>query len=242
MPEKFSSAPIGRNSAWALPFSFVRMSSIDRWKSAPTRSILLMKASLGTLYLLAWRQTVSDWGCTPATASNTATAPSRTRRERSTSAVKSTWPGVSMMLMRCLIPFHGPTGGVPGAGDGGRGDRDPALALLLHPVGHRGALVDLAHLVDGAGVEEDALGRGRLAGVDVRGDADVARPLERERAVRRVLRGDLGLVGDDSDGRYVDGGHGSLSDGYQRRWAKARFAWAILWVSSFFFTTVPVLL
>ena len=29
-----------------------------------------------------------------------ATAPSSTRSERSTSAVKSTWPGVSMMLMR----------------------------------------------------------------------------------------------------------------------------------------------
>ena len=59
-----------------------------------------MKAMRGTLYLSAWRQTVSDWGCTPATASNTATAPSSTRSERSTSAVKSTWPGVSMMLMR----------------------------------------------------------------------------------------------------------------------------------------------
>ena len=31
----------------------------------------------------------------------TPTAPSRTRSERSTSAVKSTWPGVSMRLMRC---------------------------------------------------------------------------------------------------------------------------------------------
>ena len=28
-------------------------------------------------------------------------APSSTRRARSTSMVKSTWPGVSMMLMRC---------------------------------------------------------------------------------------------------------------------------------------------
>ena len=83
---------------------------MQRKKFAPTRSILLMNAMRGTLYLLAWRQTVSDWGCTPATASNTATAPSSTRSERSTSAVKSTWPGVSMMLMRCLIPFQGPRG------------------------------------------------------------------------------------------------------------------------------------
>jgi hypothetical protein len=48
---------------------------------------------------LAWRQTVSVWGSTPATASNTATAPSRTRSDRSTSTVKSTWPGVSRMLI-----------------------------------------------------------------------------------------------------------------------------------------------
>src|SRR5438270_845892 len=59
-----------------------------------------MKQMRGTLYLSACRQTVSDCGCTPATASNTATAPSSTRRLRSTSTVKSTCPGVSMMLMR----------------------------------------------------------------------------------------------------------------------------------------------
>ena len=59
-----------------------------------------MKHMRGTPYLSACRQTVSDWGSTPATPSNTATAPSSTRSERSTSMVKSTWPGVSMMLMR----------------------------------------------------------------------------------------------------------------------------------------------
>ena len=59
-----------------------------------------MKHIRGTWYLSAWRHTVSVWGSTPATPSNTATAPSSTRSERSTSTVKSTWPGVSMMLMR----------------------------------------------------------------------------------------------------------------------------------------------
>ena len=54
----------------------------------------------GTPYLSAWRHTVSDCGSTPPTAQNTPTAPSRTRRDRSTSTVKSTWPGVSMMLTR----------------------------------------------------------------------------------------------------------------------------------------------
>src|SRR5262249_41396264 len=61
----------------------------------------------------------------------------------------------------------------PEAGGGGGGDGDAALLLLLHPVHGRGALVDLAHLVGDAGVIEDALGRSRLAGVDVRHDPDV---------------------------------------------------------------------
>ena len=65
----------------------------------------------GTPYLFICRHTVSDWGCTPETAQYTATAESSTRRLRSTSMVKSTWPGVSMMLMRCSgkllsIPFQ----------------------------------------------------------------------------------------------------------------------------------------
>ncbi len=38
------------------------------------------------------------WGCTPSTADTTSTAPSSTFRTRSTSAMKSGWPGVSMRL------------------------------------------------------------------------------------------------------------------------------------------------
>ena len=133
----------------------------------------------GTEYLSAWRQTVSDWGSTPATESNSAIAPSRTRSERSTSTVKSTWPGVSMMLMRWSVPGRGRRGGR---------DRDAALLLLLHPV-HRGrALVDLADLVRAARVIEDALGRRRLTGVDVRHDADIAGSFERIRARHVYLR------------------------------------------------------
>jgi hypothetical protein len=63
---------------------------------------------------------------------------------------------------------------IPLAGGRRRGDRDPPLLLLLHPVHDRGALVDLAHLVRATRVVEDPLrGRG-LAGVDVRHDPDVA--------------------------------------------------------------------
>ena len=73
--------------------------STQRQKSAPVRSSLLTKQMRGTEYLSAWRQTVSDCGSTPATPSKTTTAPSSTRRLRSTSTVKSTCPGVSMMLI-----------------------------------------------------------------------------------------------------------------------------------------------
>src|SRR5665213_2456312 len=62
--------------------------STQRKKSAPTRSILFTKQNRGTSYLLAWRHTVSVCGSTPATASKTATAPSSTRSDRSTSTVK----------------------------------------------------------------------------------------------------------------------------------------------------------
>src|SRR5882757_4740675 len=50
------------------------------------RSILFTKQIRGTRYLSAWRHTVSDCGCTPATESNTQTAPSSTRNERSTAS------------------------------------------------------------------------------------------------------------------------------------------------------------
>jgi len=67
---------------------------------------------------------------------------------------------------------------LPEAGDGGGRDRDAALLLLLHPVGGGGAVVHFAELVVHTGVEQDALGGRRLAGVDVSGDADVAIPLD----------------------------------------------------------------
>ena len=81
-----------------------------------------------------------------------------------------------MMLIRCSGPC--PLGR-PETGRRRRRDGDPALLLLLHPVHRRGALVDFADLVGLAGVIEDALGRRRLAGIDVRHDADVAIAFER---------------------------------------------------------------
>src|SRR6185437_15263542 len=72
-----------------------------------------------------------------------------------------------------------PIAGGPETSGRRRCDGDPALLLLLHPVHGRRALMDFADLVGLAGVIEDALGRRRLAGVDVRHDADVAIAFER---------------------------------------------------------------
>ena len=99
-------------------------------------------------------------------------APSSTRSARSTSMVKSTCPGVSMMLM--LMSFHM-------AVRGGGLDGDALLTLEIHRV-HLGAdavlAAHLVDLVDLARVEEDALGERRLARVDVGGDADVANAVD----------------------------------------------------------------
>src|SRR5579862_1575925 len=103
-PVKLSSAPIGncRGTAFAPSISLTCLTTFK--KSAPARSILFTKPILGTLYRLAWRQTVSDCGSTPETAQNKASNPSSTRKERSTSTVKSTCPGVSIILnLYCLV-------------------------------------------------------------------------------------------------------------------------------------------
>ena len=103
-PLKSASAPMGTCKGTGLAPRRSRICFTTLKKSAPLRSILLTKPIRGTLYLLAWRHTVSLWGSTPPTAQNRATAPSNTRRLRSTSTVKSTWPGVSIRLILYLSP------------------------------------------------------------------------------------------------------------------------------------------
>ena len=63
---------------------------------------------------------------------------------------------------------------VPERGDGGGRNRDAAFLFLFHPVGRRGTVVRLADLVVDARVEQDAFRHGRLAGIDVSHDANVA--------------------------------------------------------------------
>ena len=67
---------------------------------------------------------------------------------------------------------------LPLAGSHRRGNGDAPFLLFGHPVHDRGAVVDFAHLVGAAGIIEDALRQGGLAGVDVGNDAEIANGLE----------------------------------------------------------------
>src|SRR3954452_17023813 len=108
---------------------------------------------------------------------------------------------------------------VPEAGGCRGGDRDAALLLLGHPVHGGRALMDLTELVDLLRVEEDPLGDGRLARVDMGDDSDVPRSCERNGSCH--------------------GGLAPLGPDYHLKWLKARLASAILWVSSRRFTAAP---
>ena len=62
----------------------------------------------------------------------------------------------------------------PEAGHGGRRDGDAAFLFLFHPVSGRSAVVRFADLVVHTCVEQNALGCGGLAGINMGHDADVA--------------------------------------------------------------------
>jgi hypothetical protein len=64
---------------------------------------------------------------------------------------------------------------VPETCSGGGRNRDSALLFLLHPVHRGGAFMHLTDLVVNTGVIENPLCGGRLAGIDVRHNADVSR-------------------------------------------------------------------
>jgi hypothetical protein len=71
-----------------------------RLKSAPMRSILLTKQMRGTRYLSAWRQTVSGLGLDAGDRVEHGDGAVEDAQRALDFGVKSTWPGVSMMLMR----------------------------------------------------------------------------------------------------------------------------------------------
>ena len=98
-PFKLLSIPIGSCITKGKEPSLSLIISTVIKKLAPVLSNLLIKHILGTLYLSACLQTVSVCGSTPATPSKTAIAPSNTLSDLSTSMVKSTCPGVSIILI-----------------------------------------------------------------------------------------------------------------------------------------------
>ena len=62
---------------------------------------------------------------------------------------------------------------VPECSCSSRGDGNSPLLLLHHPVHRGGAVMDLPDLVRLPCVEQDALRRGGLSGIDVRHDTDI---------------------------------------------------------------------
>src|SRR5438034_8826487 len=108
-------------------------------------------------------------GCTPSTAEITSTAPSRTLKARSTSAMKSGWPGVSIRLTV--------TSSIANRHDRGL-DRDPALLFECKRVRLRRAVVDAADRVDDADGVQQPFGESCLTGVYMRQDPQVERSLQ----------------------------------------------------------------
>ena len=108
----------------------------------------------------------------------------------------------------------------PMAGDGGGGDGDAPLPLLLHPVGGGSALMGVPQLVVDAGIKKDPFGQGRLAGVDVSHDTDVAHILERDGAVGRLM--EIFLVS--THKTSFTKAKTVPSENHQRKWAKALLA------------------
>ena len=97
---------------------------------------------------------------------------------RSVNDVHALFDAFENLVNRILLALH------PGAGCRCGGDGDAAFALLLHPVSYGGSLVNFANLVDHARVEQDAFGERGLPRINMRGNADIARPLQRERRGR----------------------------------------------------------
>jgi hypothetical protein len=99
-------------------------------------------------------------------------APSSTRIERSTSIVKSTCPGVSMILNAMLgeILAHA----FPEACGRRRCNGDTTFLFLLHPVHGGRAVMNFANLVIDAGIKQNTLGGSGLSGVDMRRNSDIA--------------------------------------------------------------------
>jgi hypothetical protein len=90
--------PLADPIATTAGSSLSAMACSTRSGAAPPRSILLTKTTVGIRSRRKVRISTRVWACTPSTAETTSTAPSSTFSTRSTSAMKSGWPGVSIRL------------------------------------------------------------------------------------------------------------------------------------------------
>ena len=66
----------------------------------------------------------------------------------------------------------------PTGGDGGGSDGDAPLLLLGHPIRCGSSVVDLSQFVNHTGIKQDPLRGGRLAGINVGGNANVANAVQ----------------------------------------------------------------
>ena len=96
---------------------------------------------------------------------------------------ETTWPGVSMMLTRYFCRR------VQLAVVAALVMVIPRFALLLHPVHGGRAFIHRTDFVGDTGVEQDALGRRGLSGVDVRHNPDIAGVFKFEYAAHSPLNG-----------------------------------------------------
>ena len=76
---------------------------MTRLGSASSRSILLTATMIGTSAALAWLIASTVWGMTPSSAATTSTTMSVTSAPRARMAVKASWPGVSMKVIRLAV-------------------------------------------------------------------------------------------------------------------------------------------
>ncbi len=81
---------------------------------AAGRSILLSTGMIVRSFSSARYRLARVCASMPWAASTTRMVPSHAARERDTSYVKSTWPGVSIMLRMCVVPESGPVFGAHG--------------------------------------------------------------------------------------------------------------------------------
>src|SRR5271166_3395289 len=68
-------------------------------------------------------------------------------------------------------------------------NRYSAFFLLLHPIGHRVAIIHVADFVNHPGVKQDPFGESRLTSVDMRADTDIPSTFQGVSTVRRIRVG-----------------------------------------------------